>query len=200
MKEYKFIFVDNGSKNGELAYIGGKSFLPNNIMWPKNPNGNNLILLMTIPTTFLNKYFNNRFIQDRIISIFTTYDAEDYFLDSIVYNGSDEELNNIKEGFTKVIFHDIGDMERNECEFEIPNKVFELELTEGDGEYGGSKLGGKPYLLQKNGLKLENYEFILQIYGNDFPEGYNDIFYLSDSLGYLYLNKNDNGIFFTQCT
>ena len=200
MKEYKFIFVDNGSKNGELAYIGGKSFLPNNIMWPKNPNGNNLILLMTIPTTFLNKYFNNRFIQDRIISIFTTYDAEDYFLDSIVYNGSDEELNNIKEGFTKVIFHDIGNMVRNECEFEIPKKIFELELIEVDGEYGGSKLGGKPYLLQKNELKLKNYEFILQIYGNDFPEEYNDIFYLSDSIGYLYLDKRNNGIFFTQCT
>ena len=200
MKGYKLTFVDNGSKNDELAYIGGKSFLPNNIMWPKNPNGNNLILLMTIPTTFLNKYFDNEFIQNKIISVFTTYDKKDYFLDSIVYNGSDEELNTIKEGFTKVIFHDIGNIVRNECEFEIPKKIFELELIEVDGEYGGSKLGGKPYLLQKNELKLKNYEFILQIYGNDFPEEYNDIFYLSDSIGYLYLDKRNNRIFFTQCT
>ena len=32
MKGYKLTFVDNGSKNDELTYIGGKSFLPNNIM------------------------------------------------------------------------------------------------------------------------------------------------------------------------
>ena len=68
---------------------------------------------------------------------------------------SDEELDNINEGFTKVIFHDIGDTARNEYEFEIPHRVFELKLREDNGEYGGSKLGGKPCLLQNETLKLE---------------------------------------------
>ena len=44
----------------------------------------------------------------------------------------------------------------------------------------------------------------MQICGSDFPEEFEDIFYLNDSIGYLYLNKegnlNDVGLFFTQCT
>jgi hypothetical protein len=121
------------------------------------------------------------------------------FLDSIVYNGDDSELENIKNGFTKVIIHDIGDGSRNESDFEIPEKYFHLISLEDNEIYSGSKLGGEPFFLQNKNLKLHDYEYILQIYGNDFPEEYNDIFYLTDSMGYLYI-KNEDGIFFTQCT
>jgi len=200
MKEYILTFAENGTGNGEFAYIGGKSLLPSDIMWPKNPKGENLVLIMTIPTNFLNKYLNNQFTRDKIISVFTTYDKKNYFLDTIVYHGDDEGLNNIKEGFTRVIFHDIDDTARNECECEIPKRLFELEMIEDEGECGGSKLGGRPCLLQNKTLKLDDYEFVLQIYGGDFPGNYDDIFYLSDSMGYLYLSNKGDGVFFTQCT
>ena len=200
MKQYKLSFMENEKKSEEMAYIGGKSLLPDNIAWPKNPDEENLVLIMTISTAFLNKYFNGKFTQDKIISVFTTFKKDDYFLDLIVYNGDDEELKNIQSGFTKVIFHDMNSTPRNESEYEIPKKGFDLELLETNEEYGGSKIGGEPYLLQKNPLKTDNFYFVLQIYGNDFPEEYNGIFYLSDSIGYLYLNENDDGIFFTQCT
>jgi uncharacterized protein YwqG len=196
--QYKLTFDENKSNNG-IAYIGGQSFLPNNIDWPKNQNGENLVLIITVSTDFLNKYFYNRFSPNKIVSVFTTYNKNDYFLDSITYNGDDSELENINNGFTKVIIHDIGNFERNESEFEIPKKYFKLIPLENNETNNGSKIGGKPFLLQNKNLKLDDFEYILQIYGNDFPEEYNDIFYLNDSMGYLYI-KNGDGIFFTQCT
>ena len=43
-----------------------------------------------------------------------------------------------------------------------------------------------------------------RIYGGDFPEEFQDIFYLDDAIGYLFLSKeekaNDVGVFFVQCT
>lgn len=39
----------------------------------------------------------------------------------------------------------------------------------------------------------------MQIYGGDFPEEFQDIFYLDDAIGYLFLSKeekaNDVGVF-----
>lgn len=74
-----------------------------------------------------------------------------------------------------------------------------------DGEiYCGSLIGHTPSLLQIEDLGLADYQFCLQIYGGDFPEGFHDIFCVSDSTGYLFINKdvdqNDAGVFFTQCT
>jgi hypothetical protein len=43
------------------------------------------------------------------------------------------------------------------------------------------------FLLQNEKLELDDYEYILQIYGNDFPLEYNDISYGSDSIGHLYI-------------
>jgi uncharacterized protein YwqG len=197
MKQYKLTFSDEKIIDG-TAYIGGKTFLPDNIEWPKNPKGENLVFIISIPTNYLNKYFDKKFIENKIISVFTTYNKKDYFLDLITYDGDDEELKNIRNGYTKVLIHDINNSARNESVIEIPKKTFELELFD-EKEYAGSKISGEPYFLQKETLKLENYEYILQIYGNDFPEDYNDIFYLNDSIGYLFI-KEQNGIFFTQCT
>ncbi len=38
--------------------LGGYSFLPPNIDWPLNPNGEKLILILSLPTNFLNKALN----------------------------------------------------------------------------------------------------------------------------------------------
>lgn len=54
-----------------------------------------------IPTNFLNSTLQFNYPKDQVISVFTTYNREDYFLDSIVYNGDIEELQNIKTDIQK---------------------------------------------------------------------------------------------------
>ena len=184
--------------------IGGMSFLPEGMEWPVNPNGEKMVLILNIPTNFLNDKLAYNYPKDKMISVFTTYNSEDYFLDTIVYHGSSEELTNIKTGFTKVILHDIG-ISRNDSDYLIPaRKLIVGEESDFMDECGASHLGGKPLLLQNENLEVDNYQFCLQIYGGDFPEEFQDIFYLNDSIGYLFLkgepDANDIGMFFTQCS
>ena len=77
------------------------------------------------------------------------------------------------------------------------------EMNEFD-DYNGSLFGANPVFLQEEKLELASYQFCMQIYGGDFPEEFQDIFYLDDAIGYLFLSKeekaNDVGVFFVQCT
>ncbi len=187
-----------------ILRIGGKSFLPDDVQWPVNPNGEKLTLIFNLPTSFLNSNLQFHFPEDMIISVFTTYNTDKYFLDSIVYHGNNEELKNIKNGFTKVILHSEGSP-RNDSDFLIPARkiVIGEKVNELDDCYC-SLIGKEPVFLQQENLELDSYQFCMQIYGDDFPEEFNDIFYLSDSIGYLFLSKegnvNDAGLFFTQCS
>jgi uncharacterized protein YwqG len=89
----RFEKVDNELN---ILRIGGKSFLPPDVEWPTNPNGEKMVFIFNIPTNFLNSTLQFNYPKDQVISVFTTYNREDYFLDSIVYNGDIEELQNIK--------------------------------------------------------------------------------------------------------
>jgi len=186
-----------------IMRIGGMSFLPEGMEWPVNPNGEKLVLILSIPTNFLNGKLGYDYPKDKMISVFTTYNSDDYFLDSIVYHGSGDELNNIKNGFTKVILHDVG-ASRNDSDYLIPARKLivgeESDFTDG---CEATFLGGEPAFLQNENLEVDAYQFCLQIYGGDFPEEFQDIFYLSDAIGYLFLNReydaNDIGLFFAQC-
>ena len=181
--------------------LGGKSLLPSDIHWPVNPNGKKLTLILSLPTSYLNSVCQFNYPADKVISVFTTYDSEDYFLDVIGYHGNEDELEKIKSGFTKVILHTVGNP-RNESDYLIPAN----EITANDelDDNSASFIANKPELLQNEILALDTYNFCMQLYGDDFPEGFDDIFYLSDSYGYLYLSgeetSTDTGIFFTQCT
>ena len=81
--------------------------------------------------------------------------------------------------------------------------VIDKEMKEFD-DYNGSLFGANPVFLQEEKLELASYQFCMQIYGGDFPEEFQDIFYLDDAIGYLFLSKeekaNDVGVFFVQCT
>ena len=187
-----------------ILRIGGKSLLPEDMEWPVNPNGEKLTLILSIPTNLLNDVLNYNYPKDKIVSVFTTYNKKDYFLDCIVYHGDVEELNNIRRGFTKVVLHDIG-KPRNDSDYLIPaQKLIIGDTADDTDEYGGSLMGGNPVFVQNENLETDEYQFCMQLYGADFPEKFQDIFYLSDSIGYLYLNKeadiDDIGIFFTQCS
>lgn len=210
------IIFKNVENESNVPRLGGYSFLSEHIDWPLNPDGDKLTLVLCLPTDFLNKTLDLNLPKDHLLSVFTTYKKDDYFLDLITFHGDKEELKNIKEGFTRVLLHEAGDI-RNESDFLIPAQEFilgdelNLDLEEVDEEnlddieiYCGSLIGPKPSLLQIENIGLDDYQFCLQIYGGDFPEGFHDIFSLSDSIGYLFLNKNvdqnDAGVFFTQCT
>lgn len=209
--------IFNGVENeSNVARLGGYSFLPENFDWPLNPDGDKLTLVLCLPTDFLNETLHINLPKEQVLSVFTTYKKDDYFLDSITFHGDQEELENIKKGYTKVLLHKAGDI-RNESDFLIPAQKFilgeEVDLDFGDVDeedlddieiYCGSLIGEKPSFLQVEDMGLDDYQFCLQIYGSDFPEGFQDVFSLSDSVGYLFLNKNVDqdhvGVFFTQCT
>lgn len=63
-------------------------------------------------------------------------------------------------------------------------------------------LGDKPNFLQnENYEQLVNYNFLCQISANDLPDELQDLFYLNDAVGYIFLKNNlDSGIFFVQTT
>lgn len=89
-----FEYVDN---EADVLRIGGKSFLPSEIKWPTNPKGEKLVFILNLPTNFLNSNFKFNYPKDKVISVFTTYNSDDYFLDCIVYHGNEKELQNIKK-------------------------------------------------------------------------------------------------------
>ena len=79
------------------------------------------------------------------------------------------------------------------------------EVRDPDAHFSLSlSFGANPVFLQEEKLELASYQFCMQIYGGDFPEEFQDIFYLDDAIGYLFLSKeekaNDVGVFFVQCT
>ena len=63
-----------------------------------------------------------------------------------------------------------------------------------------SFLGGRPeYLQQESDDFLEKYIFIGQILGMDLPEKVNEIFYLTENIGYIFINRDlSGGLFFVQ--
>ena len=79
----KFEEVDNEQN---ILRVGGMSLLPADMEWPVNPNGEKLVMILNIPTNFLNDNWGYQYPNDKIISVFTTYNLDDYFLASIVYH------------------------------------------------------------------------------------------------------------------
>jgi len=202
MKNSRLVDLKEVNNDLNVPRIGGKSLLPDSMEYPTNPNGKKMALILSLPTNFLNQFFQFEYPSDKVISVFSTYDQEDYFLDFISYHGHSEGLENIKNGFTKVILHSIG-APRDESEYLIPAR----EIVVGDEFdvpefYCGNLLGGNPVFLQNEIMELASYQFCMQLYGGDFPEGFEDVFLLSDAVGYLFLgsSEKDPGIFFAQCT
>ena len=176
--------------------------------WPTAPDGAPLTLVMSIPVTFLNEHAGCNLPQEMFVSVFSHYSDREYFLDTITYHGSADELEVIREGFTRVILHKKGTEEFGIVQ--VPAIAIDIENSEPDNNKQStiSKLGGEPDLLQAEPLDLGREKFILQIYGSNFPKPYQGIFGLSDAIGYLFIdpyqkiseNFSDIGTFFVQVT
>ena len=159
------------------------------------PDGHELALVAFIPIENLltiapqfKTDFQDMEYKDKAIYVFSYYDKEDYFLDYIT------EIDDAIQGYTKVI---IGD--KNQFKFNL-DKFYPINPIENLDEM--SFLGGQPeYLQQENDDFLEKYIFIGQILGMDLPEEVNEIFYLTENIGYIFMNRDlSGGLFFVQTT
>lgn len=159
------------------------------------PNGHELALVAFIPIENLltiapqfKTDFQDMEYKDKAIYVFSYYDKEDYFLDYIT------EIDDAIQGYTKVI---IGD--KNQFKFNL-DKFYPINPIENLDEM--SFLGGQPeYLQQESYDFLEKYIFIGQILGMDLPEEVNEIFYLTENIGYIFINRDlSGGLFFVQTT
>ena len=159
------------------------------------PDGHELALVAFIPIENLltiapqfKTDFQDMEYKDKAIYIFSYYDKEDYFLDYIT------EIDDAIQGYTKVI---VGD--KNQFKFNL-DKFYPINPIENLDEM--SFLGGQPeYLQQESYDFLEKYIFIGQILGMDLPEKVNEIFYLTENIGYIFINRDlSGGLFFVQTT
>lgn len=159
------------------------------------PDGHELALVAFIPIENLltiapqfKTDFQDMEYKDKAIYVFSYYDKEDYFLDYIT------EIDDAIQGYTRVI---IGD--KNQFKFNL-DKFYPINPIENLDEM--SFLGGQPkYLQQERDDFLEKYIFIGQILGMDLPEEVNEIFYLTENIGYIFINRDlSGGLFFVQTT
>ena len=159
------------------------------------PDGHELALVAFIPIENLltiapqfKTDFQDMEYKDKAIYVFSYYDKEDYFLDYIT------EIDDAFQGYTRVI---IGD--KNQFKFNL-DKFYPINPIENLDEM--SFLGGQPeYLQQESYDFLEKYIFIGQILGMDLPEEVNEIFYLTENIGYIFINRDlSGGLFFVQTT
>ena len=159
------------------------------------PDGHELVLVAFIPIENLltiapqfKTDFQDMEYKDKAIYVFAYYDKEDYFLDYIT------EIDDAIQGYTRVI---VGD--KNQFKFNL-DKFYPINPIENLDEM--SFLGGQPeYLQQESDDFLEKYIFIGQILGMDLPEEVNEIFYLTENIGYIFINRDlSGGLFFVQTT
>ena len=159
------------------------------------PDGHELALIAFIPIENLltiapqfKTDFQDKEYKDNAIYVFSYYDKEDYFLDYIT------EIDDAIQGYTRVI---VGD--KNQFKFNL-DKFYPINPIENSDEM--SFLGEQPeYLQQESYDFLEKYIFIGQILGMDLPEKVNEIFYLTENIGYIFIDRVlSGGLFFVQTT
>jgi hypothetical protein len=203
----KKIYFTKKCINNRQPRVGGGPLIGGVLDWPTTPNGVELTLLMSLPTKFLNDNIDTNLPDDKFISVFSFYSKKEYFLEYITYHGDPSELILLRKGYTRVFMHDIGDEIHRANEITAMLIEIKENLSGEVDHFQGSKLGNPISFLQNNQIKLENQNFVLQIYGGDFPENHKDILFLSDAIGYLFLDSNPNsgstidaGTFFVQTT
>ncbi|SHO54705.1 hypothetical protein [Vibrio quintilis] len=170
--------------------------------WPKNPNGESLELLCSIDSNMVNQNLSeDLFPHDTYIYVYSTYN-EGYFLDDITYFGDAEELEYLKQGYTKVVVtkeaHTIGNEAKS---VNVDIDKFEID----DDSFPAFSFLSKHLPKGLSGIEglLNDYYFVGQFYSSDIPIKNGGVLGLSDANGYLFLRKEfeegeDSGLFFVQ--
>lgn len=189
--------------------IGGQTAFT--AYWPQNPEGQNLLHVLSIDCQQLKTQTALKNIpEEGFISVFSTYALESYFLDNITYFGDALEYKLIASGYTFVSFQ----RNRQPCctsnsafipktPIQLRSKIIEPHSFPTFSFFADEIPRG---LTGVQALDTE-YDFLCQLYSSDFPSPYQDIFYLSDAIGYLFIRKNIlttensnalDGLFFVQ--
>ncbi|MEW6760551.1 MAG: hypothetical protein AB1437_06980 [Pseudomonadota bacterium] len=200
--------ITNSCSDNRFARVGGEALVGGVVGWPESPDGRPLTLLVSLPTEFLNRNAGFNLPAEHFISVFSYSPEDEYFLDCITYHGSQEELDWLRRGFTRVLFHRQGEPISSAAK--LPSMRLEVDganLALADSS-SGSKIGGSPSLLQAEPLALNDEKFALQLYAGSFPAGYQGVMGLSDAVGYLFVSSKplrkgealDAGTFFIQVT
>lgn len=183
-------------------YFGGDSAYVSK--WPKNPEGQDLLLLFTIDCKLAKQQLNRKDLPgEGLIHVFSTYDKTDYFLDSITFDEVKQEKN--VSAYTCVIHSEQIDSIRSPgLSIPIQFAGFE-EAVIGDDEFCISSLVSSD---APNGAIIPkpfdlNFNFFCQVLSSDFPASFQNALYMADAVGYLLINKNfgndkADGCFFVQ--
>lgn len=127
---------------------------------------------------------------------FSYFDQDEYFLDRISYDGTNDETEFFTEAYTRGIVADEG-------AFTFTGEaVFTIKATDQDSDDEVSFIGGEAEFLQNEDYtELEDYDFIGQVSGYDLPEELEELFYFTANIGYFYIKKDfSEGLFFVQGT
>ncbi len=184
----KKVSVHRACTDTKQARLGGDALIGGIAAWPATPDGTPLSLLLSLPASFLNDRLGLTLPADHYVSVFSFYSKTAYFLEYITYHGDPSELALLSKGYTRVLLHPEGSPVSEGSK--IPAMCIDVddaELSAG-APYQGSKIGGAPGLLQAEALALDGQRFGLQVHGNDFPAPYTDALFLSDAVGYLFVD------------
>lgn len=189
----------NNCNNIDAARIGGGAFIGGIVDWPKHENGQDLTLITSIPMDFIKSHIDN-YLPQYYLSVFSYYSSIEYFLDEITYHGDPEEKAHLERtGATQVFIHKKGSIIYKDNS--IPAREILISDTEHSSPWQGSGIGIPPGFLQNEGIDFTDKNFVLQFYSSDFPAPYKDIFGLTDSVAYLYVDIDlKGGVFFAQST
>ena len=119
--------------------------------------------------------------------VFSYYDEHDYFLGNIT-----ELQPALLDTCVEIVHKNLHDFDHQ--------KFFTPEFnTDPDAM---SFIGGSPVYLQHTLPDgLDDYVFVGQISGADLPSSLDDLFYLTENVGYIFVKKDlTGGLFFVQAT
>lgn len=197
----QFIVSDNKNVDSGLIIGGNKAYVSK---WPINPKGKELLHLFSIDCEKVTPQIADGILpKTGYLSIFSTYDSNDYFLDEITYFGDENELGLIKSGFTFVSYSLTGSLSKTNEDFIPETKIDLLNTKINSEDYPMISFFSKDI---PNGLTgvdeiLKNYHFVCQVYSADCPLPFKDVLGLSDAIGYLFIKNEGNnieGLFFVQ--
>lgn len=199
MKVYKIV---PASGEGLPFIFGGDSAYVS--VWPKNPDGQDLLLLFTIDCEVATRRLNRSDLpSDGFLHVFSTYDPDGYFLDLIT--ADEVRLNRGEASYTYVACSDSKELIKSPRPA-IPLQYADFEEASiGEEELTVSSLVSlsEPMGAIIPPALLKDFNFLGQVYSSDFPSPFEDVLYMSDGVGYLLVSKQSSaesvdGCFFVQ--
>ncbi|MNJ44094.1 hypothetical protein D3C77_391300 [compost metagenome] len=189
MKVYK---ITPAASDGLPFYFGGDCAYVS--VWPKNPEGEDLLLLFTINCKAARLRLNRMDLpEDGVIHVFSSYDKDGYFLDSLTFDEVQKQKG--VAAYTCVVHSKQEELMKSPVEA-IPLQFADfMEDSLEESEVCVSSLVSTvaPLGAMIPQDLTSEYEFFCQVYSSDFPAPFQDVLYLTDAVGYLLISKEFGG-------